>query len=454
MAKTWYKSLKDRLLPRTLFARSLMILATPILVLQMTVAYIFFDRHWDAMSDKLVYALAGEVEMISDRIKDARTPDQVADIIRLASESLDLQVSVENDAAELKRMELSFEKISWFSAAQKLEQELNKKLEHRFTIRPYQRNRAFEIVVAIGGKKTVHFICPDRRVYSPTTYIFVLWMIGTAILLLGIAMAFMRNQIRPIMRLAVAAEKFGKGQEVPDFRPVGAHEVRQASRAFLDMKDRLKRQIEQRTAMLSGVSHDLRTPLTRMKLQIAMTKSSAEVDNLKQDIDEMEKMIEGYLTFAKGENDETPEMLDLKPVLERILAKAKRQGASVQEQLPDERMMIRLRPLAVERAISNIVTNASKFGKHVWVTARLQNEPGTAGAYEITVDDDGPGISPELREEVFRPFYRIEKSRNKKTGGIGLGLSIAQDIVHSHGGEIFLEDSNRGGLRVVIRLPL
>lgn len=454
MKKNWLKSLKEILLPRTLFGRSLMIVATPILVMQMTVAFIFFDRHWDAMSDKLVYALAGEVDMVADRIIEAKTPEQIAGIIRHSASSLDLQVSVENDAADLKKMELSFEKFSWFSVAQKLKLELQKKLDKPFTIRPYEKDKQFEIVVAIGPKRTVHFICPDRRVYSPTTYIFVLWMIGTAVLLLGIAMAFMRNQIRPIMRLAVAAEKFGKGQDVPDFRPVGAHEVRQASRAFLDMKDRLKRQIEQRTAMLSGVSHDLRTPLTRMKLQLAMAKSTAETDNLRQDIDEMEKMIEGYLTFAKGENDETPEMMDLKPVLERIVVKAKRQGFDVQEQLPEDRMMIRLRPVAAERAISNVVSNASKFGKHVWITAHLQKMPGTAGVYEVTVDDDGPGISPELRDEVFRPFFRIEKSRNKKTGGIGLGLSIAQDIVHSHGGEIFLEDSNRGGLRVVIRLPL
>ncbi len=447
---TVLKRLKQKFLPRTLFARSLVILATPILLLQLIVAFIFFDRHWDAMSDKLVYGLAGEVDMLVERVIDAKdNTQQINSILKQAGTSLDLSVTLGKDAEQLKRPELSFEKISWFSIAQKLQAALKKKLDKPFTIRPYERDKQFEIVVAIGGSRTVHFICPDRRLYSPTTYIFVLWLIGSAALLFGISMMFMRNQIRPIMRLAVAAEKFGKGQDVPDFKPVGAHEVRQASRAFLEMRDRLKRQMEQRTAMLSGVSHDLRTPLTRMKLQLAISKDNADTGNLRQDVEEMEKMIEGYLTFARGESDETPEMTDLKSILERIVSKVKRQGSEVSETLPESRMMIKLRPLAIERAIANVVSNACKYAKHVWISAYEQTE-----AFEICVDDDGPGIAPELRDEVFRPFYRVEKSRNKKTGGVGLGLSIAQDIVHGHGGEIFLEDSNRGGLRVVVRLPL
>lgn len=446
---TAFKRLKQRLLPRTLFARSLVILATPIFLLQLIVAFIFFDRHWDAMSDKLVGALAGEIDMLTERIVDAKSDASVQRIIKQASTSLDLAVTIKQDAESIKKSELSFQTFAWFSIAQKLQGALKKKLDKPFTIRPYEKDKVFEIVVAIDARETIHFICPDRRIYSPTTYIFVLWLIGSAALLLVISMMFMRNQIRPIMRLAVAAEKFGKGQDVPDFRPVGAHEVRQASRAFLEMKERLKRQMEQRTAMLSGVSHDLRTPLTRMKLELALSKDTKGAENLRQDIDEMEKMIEGYLTFAKGESDETPEMVDLKSVLDRIVGKVKRQGSDVQESFPDGRMMIRLRPVAIERAIANVVSNACKYAKHVWISAYEQSE-----AIEIFVDDDGPGIPNELRDEVFRPFFRVEKSRNKKTGGIGLGLSIAQDIVHGHGGEIFLEDSNRGGLRVVIRLPL
>lgn len=444
-----FKSIRQKVMPRTLFARSLLILATPILLLQMIVAFVFFDRHWDAMSDKLVQGLAGEVDMLVERIDEAKTPAQIDGIVKQAQASLDLNVTIEEGVKDLPRPRLTFEKISWFSIAQKFERFLKKRMDKPFTILPHSTDKQFEIVVVIEGKRAVHIICPDRRLYSPTTYIFVLWLIGSAALLLGIAMVFMRNQIRPIMRLAVAAEKFGKGQDVPDFKPVGAHEVRQASRAFLEMKERLKRQMEQRTAMLSGVSHDLRTPLTRMKLQLAMAKEGPDTDNMRQDIDEMEKMIEGYLTFARGESDEAAEMTDLRSILERVIGKWKRQGNNVQETLPEGRMMIKVRPLAIERAVGNVISNACKYAKHVWISAYEQSE-----AFEIFVDDDGPGIAPALRDEVFKPFFRVEKSRNKKTGGIGLGLSIAQDIVHAHGGEIFLEDSNRGGLRVVIRLPL
>lgn len=448
MAESALRRFKQKFLPRTLFARSLMILAVPIILLQVLVAFFFFDRHWQDMSEKLVKALAGEVNMIASRVEGASSQGEIDEIIKEARKGLDLDVSLTDEKQEIPRPELSFEKISWFSIAQKLNEALRTRLDRPFTLRPNQKSKWFEIVVATKNGKTLYILCPDSRLYTPTTYIFLLWIIGSAVLLLTIAMIFMRNQVRPIMRLAVAAEKFGKGQDVPDFRPVGAREVRQASSAFLEMRDRLKRQMEQRTAMLSGVSHDLRTPITRMKLQLAMSRDSG-ADNLRQDVEEMERMIEGYLTFAKGESDETPEMTDLRSILDRVIGKIKRQGVNVSESLPEDRLMMRLRPLAVERAVSNIVSNAAKYAKNVWVSAVARSE-----AIEISVDDDGPGISAELREEVFRPFFRVEKSRNKKTGGVGLGLSIAQDIVHAHGGEIFLEDSNRGGLRVVIRLPM
>lgn len=318
-----------------------------------------------------------------------------------------------------------------------------------FRIQPHTKERWFEIVVRLDEHRVARILCPERRLTSPTTYIFILWLIGSALILFGIAILFMRNQIRPIMRLAVAAEKFGKGQDVPDFRPVGAAEVRQAARAFLEMKDRLKRQIEQRTAMLSGVSHDLRTPLTRMKLQLAIMKGGADMDNLRQDIEEMEKMVEGYLTFAKGEGDEMPETTNLRPMLDRVLINARRQGYEVSEVFGD-RLTIKVRPIAIERAIANVVSNACKYGKRVWISALCEEDE----AVEIIVDDDGPGIAEDLRGEVFRPFFRVEKSRNKKTGGVGLGLSIARDVVHGHGGDIMLDDSPHGGLRVVIRLPL
>jgi len=442
-------TLKQRLLPRTLFGRSLMIIATPILLMQLIVSFIFFDRHWDSMSARLVYGLAGEVSMLTTQLKEAESETAREDIIAAAARSLDIDIHITAaDEEALARKPAVFEKLYWFSIDKKLQESLTRRMTDPFVMTSSEMEKKFNILVRLNEGEMATFICPMRRLTSSTTYIFILWLIGSAVVLFGIAIVFMRNQIRPIRRLAVAAEKLGKGQDVPDFKPVGASEVRQASRAFLEMKERLKRQIEQRTAMLAGVSHDLRTPLTRMKLQLAMAPQDPETENLRQDIAEMERMLEGYLTFAKGEGTEAIEMTDLRDMLDRIIAKARRQNGDIEDNLAP-RMMIRLRPMAVERAISNVISNACKYAPKVWVNAYEQSD-----MMVVTVDDNGPGIAEDLRETVFRPFYRIEKSRNKATGGLGLGLAIARDVIHAHGGEIFMENSNRGGLRVVIRLPL
>lgn len=448
MSTSFIHTLKQRLLPRTLFGRSLMIIATPILLMQLIVSFIFFDRHWDSMSSRLVYGLAGEVSMLTTQLKEAENEEERADIIAAAARSLDIDIHITAvDEEALVRKPAVFEKLYWFSIDKKLQQSLTRRLTEPFVMTSSEVEKRFNIIVKLNDSEMATFMCPMRRLTSSTTYIFILWLIGSAVVLFGIAIVFMRNQIRPIRRLAVAAEKLGKGQDVPDFKPVGASEVRQASRAFLDMKERLKRQIEQRTAMLAGVSHDLRTPLTRMKLQLAMAPQDPETENLRQDIEEMERMLEGYLTFAKGEGTEAIEMTDLREMLDRIIAKARRQKGVIEDSLAP-RMMIRLRPMAMERAISNVISNACKYAPKVWVNAYEQSD-----MIVITVDDNGPGIAEELREDVFRPFYRIEKSRNKATGGLGLGLAIARDVIHAHGGEIFMENSNQGGLRVVIRLP-
>lgn len=448
MASRMITTLKQKLLPRTLFGRSLMIIATPILLLQLIVSFVFFDRHWDSMSSRLVYGLAGEISMITTQLQEAETEVERENIIAAAARSLDIGVHVnEMDEAVLTQGRSPFEKFYWFSIDAKLEDALARRLTNKFVLQSSEKEKKFNVILQLNDAEMVTFICPARRLTSSTTYIFILWLIGSAVVLFGIAIVFMRNQIRPIRRLAVAAEKLGKGQDVPDFKPVGASEVRQASHAFLEMKERLKRQIEQRTAMLAGVSHDLRTPLTRMKLQLALSPNDPELENLRQDIAEMERMLEGYLTFAKGEGSEVIEMTDLRDMLDRIIGKSRRQNAKIEENLA-EKLMIRLRPMAMERAIANIISNACKYAPKVWVNAYAQSD-----TIEITVDDNGPGIAEHLREEVFRPFYRIEKSRNKATGGIGLGLAIARDIIHAHGGEIFLETSNQGGLRVVVRLP-
>lgn len=440
------KSFKEKLLPRSLYARSLMIIVLPIVILQAIVAGIFIDRHWSTMSDKLVFAVSGEIRLIAAQLRQADTPEARAAIIREADEALDISVRVVGKKPAARRSRLT-EGLSWYSIEGKLKRALEDQLDERFSIAAYPKDKMFEVRVPLDDKQDMLFRSYNRRLVSPATYVFILWLVGSSIILMTVSVAFMRNQIRPIHRLALAAEKLGKGQDVANFKVEGAREVRQAAQAFLDMQGRIRRQIDQRTTMLAGVSHDLRTPITRMKLQLALMKTSADTENLRQDVEEMERMLEGYLDFARGAGDEQTELADLKAMIERIVANAKRQGFAVEGTYTGD-LALRVRSVAVERALVNIVSNACKYAKHAWVGAR-----GDAQGVEVIIDDDGPGIPPAQREDVFKPFYRLEKSRNPKTGGVGLGLSIAQDIVTGHGGDIRLEKSPRGGLRAIIRLP-
>ncbi len=437
------KQIKARILPRTLYGRSLMIIVLPVVLIQLIVGYIFLDRHWDSMSDKLAYAVAGEVDLLTNAYKQAPNAATKASVAA-AAHSLAMDLTAEEGKVEPTHAD----RPAWYSVNRKLQEMLERKLDKPFTLVPLDDNRRFEVRVQLDEAHVLRFVCYYNRVSSPTTYIFLLWLIGSSIILTAVAVIFMRNQVRPIHRLAIAAEKLGKGQDIHDFKMEGAREVRQAGRAFVDMRDRIRRQIEQRTAMLAGVSHDLRTPLTRMKLELEMMKETAPRANLLNDLAEMEKMLEGYLTFARGQGGESTELVDMRALLDRLVANTRRQGGAVQLDAP-EKLTARVRPVALERALSNLVSNACKYAKHVWIAAHAGAED-----IEITVDDDGPGIPQDLRDEVFKPFYRLEKSRNPKTGGVGLGLSIAQDIVHGHGGEIHLADSPHGGLRATVRLPL
>jgi two-component system osmolarity sensor histidine kinase EnvZ len=288
---------------------------------------------------------------------------------------------------------------------------------------------------------------PRQRLYSSTTYIFVMWMVGSSIILFAVALMVMRNQVRALRRLAEAAESFGKGRDVQRFKLEGATEIRQAAAAFLIMRDRIQRQISQRTEMLAGVSHDLRTPLTRMKLALALLVEGLAVDELKSDVADMEKMVQGYLDFARGEGTEAPVDTDLAILLEEVAGAARREGASLSLTTPAE-YGISLRPNSMKRCIVNLVSNAKRHGSHIWLTAL----PGRNGV-DILIDDDGPGIPPEQRDAVFRPFFRLDPSRNLATGGVGLGLTIARDVARGHGGDLTLEGSPQGGLRARVHLP-
>ncbi|MDE2512776.1 MAG: HAMP domain-containing protein, partial [Alphaproteobacteria bacterium] len=290
-------------------------------------------------------------------------------------------------------------------------------------------------------------VVPRERLFTPTTYIFIMWMVGSSLVLFAIASVFMRNQIKSLRRLAVAVDDFGKGRDVPNFKVEGATEVRQTGMAFLRMRDRIQRAITQRTEMLAGVSHDLRTPLTRMRLALELQKDDPRTAELKADVAAMERMIQGYIDFARGEGSEQTRPVDLVALIRALVAGLGQAGAPVMMALPED-CALPLRPDAMHRCLGNLIANARRYGAHVWVTVIESN-----ALVEVLVDDDGPGIPPANREAVFRPFFRLDPSRNPETGGTGLGLAIARDVVRVHGGEIVLEDSPHGGLRARVRLP-
>ena len=439
------------LLPRTLMGRSLLILITPLFLVQIITTFIFFDRHWQKMGDRLAFAIAGEIAMISEQLDVDDSNMRWDEVRRTSAASLDFAMTYargetltsvfDDDRTGLQNP--SRENI----IAQTMAKAFDEKLRRPYNIRVDRDEKWVEVSVQLD-KGVLNLVLPERRVFSSSGYIVLLWMVTSSIVLLFIATMFMRNQIRPIRRLAVAAERFGKGRDVPFFKVEGAREVRQAARAFIDMKDRLRRQIQQRTTMLAGVSHDLRTPLTRMKLQIAMMGDGQDILDLKSDIADMERMIEAYLQFTRGEGDELPVRTDIKDLIEQSARAVNRDGERVFVDVPDG-LTLWLRPVAFGRCLNNILGNAVKYGQNAWIGAARIGD-----MIEICIDDDGPGLPKEQYEDVFKPFFRGESSRNSKTGGVGLGLPIVQDIVLGHGGQVWLDKSPKGGLRVVIDLPV
>lgn len=434
------------LMPRTLFGRSLLIMVTPVILLQVISVSIFFDRHWSKMTERLAYALAGEIAVIAVRVEAGENPDDIRGISSAAAQYLGLLVSYQ--PGEILPEEESGYRDSSI-VTRKLAAALREQVRRPFSIVVDIDERWIEIRIMLKDG-VLNVSSPQRRMFSSTGYVFLLWMIVSSIVLMAIAVIFMRNQIRPIRRLAIAAERIGKGRDIPaSFKPEGAREVRQASQAFIDMHDRIKRQLAQRTAMLAGVSHDLRTPLTRLKLQVSMLPQSPDVDAMKRDIGDMEKMLNAYLEFVRGEGGEIATRVDMHDLVTQIVNDARRGGAQIDVSFSGD-LSISLRPIAFTRCLNNLIGNARKYAGNIWIGVLRED----GGHILVVVDDDGPGIPEDQREDVFKPFVRVEKSRNPMTGGVGLGLSIAQDIIHSHGGEIWLENSPKGGLRVGIRLPL
>lgn len=431
-----------RFLPKSLLGRSLLIIVTPLVLLQIVSAIIFFETHWDKVTLRLAKSVAGDTAAVVTLLRRFPGPENHDWIFHMAATHFEFETT-------FKEGEILPNKPT---APDGLLEEMLSDSLRSFVNKPFRLDTAsrgkdvsIEVQLADG---VLNIITTRKRLFSSTTYVFVIWMVGTSLILFAVAMAFMRNQVKPIRRLADAADDFGKGRTSEIFKLEGATEVRQAATAFAAMRDRIRRQIAQRTDMLSGVSHDLRTPLTRMKLQLEMLGPNEDTLAMKDDIAEMERMLEGYLAFARGEGGETPEITDLSALLHDVSEQARRSEARI-DLHTEGRIDMTLRPNSFRRCITNLIENAMRYAEHISIRAGVRDD-----AVEVVIDDDGPGIPEDQRDEVFRPFYRLESSRNQGTGGVGLGMSIARDAVQGHGGEIKLDESPMGGLRVWIRLPL
>jgi len=434
-------TITDRM-PKGLYVRSILIVVMPILILQAVVAYVFMERHWQTVTRRLSTALTRDIAALIEVIETYPQDPRFSEITRIAAEAHGLTISVLPPDPLPEEGQRPF-----FSL---LDRELSRGLRRQIN-RPYWIDTVgdsdiVEIRVALDDH-VLRVFAPRNQAYASNSHIFLLWMGGTSLVLIAIALLFLRNQINPILTLAEAAEQFGKGRPVASFRPRGAREVRQAAQAFVDMRERIERQVEQRTTMLSGVSHDLRTVLTRFKLELAILGDTPSTEALRGDVDEMTRMLEDYLAFAQGDAGEKTALVDIPSLLAEIAEAARRDGSHVETAFEGE-SRAEVRALGFRRCLGNLVGNAGRHATRIALKARHAD-----GWLTVTVDDDGPGIPPEEREAVFRPFYRLDRGRNVDDGGSGLGLAIARDIAMTHGGDVILAESPLGGLRAILMIP-
>ncbi len=445
IAEPWLRFTRriKALTPTGLYARSLLIIILPMVIAQSVVAFMFMERHWDLVTKYLASAVTEEIATLIDVYKTYPQGADRAQLRRIAQDRLGLVV----DFLPETQLPPPGPKPFFSDLDVALSEQIRKQIGLPFWIDTVGRSSIVEIRIKLND--TVMRVFARRAdVYDPNSRIFLVWMVATSLIVLTVAILFLRNQIRPIVRLADAAEAFGKGREAPNFRPRGAREVRRAAAAFLEMKARVERAIEQRTTMLAGVSHDLRTVLTRFKLELALLGDGAEIDAIKRDVDEMARMLEAYLSFARGDTGEQSAPTDMAALLDELRTDMERNGHPVGVAFYGQ-PEVAVRPAAFKRCIGNLVSNAARFARNVSITGRRDHRWLT-----ITIDDDGPGIPAKLREEVFKPFLRLDDARNQDEGGTGLGLAIARDIARSHGGDIALGDSPQGGLRATVRVPV
>ncbi len=431
-----------RYMPKGLYPRALVIVIAPVVLLQSVIAYVFMERHWQTVTQRLSSAVSADIAAMIDVYESYPQDADTSVLSRIAAERLGMDIDIIPDSDLPPPGPRPF--FSLLDSA--LSAELAQQVARPFWLDTVGRSSLIEIRIKLD-KDVMRILTRRNSAYASNSHIFLLWMLGTSLILLTIAVLFLRNQIRPILKLADAAEAFGKGRDA-EFRPRGAREVRRAGNAFIEMKRRVERAVGERTTMLNGVSHDLRTILTRFKLSLALLERSSEIEALEKDVDEMARMLEDYLAFARGDAGETAVETDIRSLLEELKSDAERQGHQTELTVVGDPLVV-VRPDAFRRLMTNLVSNAARYGDRIAIRATHD-----ARYLIVMIDDDGPGIPADQREEVFRPFFRLDEARNVDSGGTGLGLAIARDIARAHGGDIMLADSPLGGLRATVRLPV
>lgn len=436
------RRLRD-ILPKGLYWRTLLIIAAPAAILQLIITVVFLNDHWEATSKRMSQAVAADVALVLQLYERDPTPERFESIRALAWQPLRLEIAIEPGA------DLAVERCRAYGPAidrfltTTLELELKRDLWYDSTCPGTQVKMRIPTEGGILSVKAFR-----DRVQARSGPLFVLWIFGATAFLVIVSIVFIRNQVRPIEKLASAMEQFGRGEDPGLFGLRGAREVRAATLAFFDMRQRIRKHVDQRGQLLAGVSHDLRTPLTRLKLQFALMPPSPDLDAAKQDLADMEATLDEYLAFAQGQWSEAPEGADLGVIVGDVVAAVARTGADVSV-VREGDLSASVRAGAVKRALTNLIDNAAAHGERVRVTAKRTND-----TIIIDVDDDGPGISPALYEDAFRPFSRLDETRTRNSKGVGLGLAIARDVARSHGGDVILSKSPMYGLRATLRLPV
>ncbi len=433
-------------MPKSLFGRALAIIIIPIAIMQIAVAYVFFQAHWQTVTSRLSDAVAADIAVTVELYKQAPSEERAQQLDTMIKEEMRLSIAL---AAE-EPLPTADRRAFFSNLDRTLRSALEGALDDPYWFDTTRYPNHIDIRVDAEGE-TLRFIAPRERVFASTGFIFLFWLTAATLLLSLVSILFILNQARPIVRLAEAADAFGKGRDIGDFKPGGATEVRQASTAFLDMHDRIQRHIQQRTILLAGVSHDLRTPLTRLKLHFSMADASEENKAAAQDLSDMETMLDGYLDFARGLSGEEIVQVNIAEIVKNIIDKVRAPQPYLKI---NGQPMANIRAGAVKRALTNLIENAQNYADTVEVTVSDMPDIGDGKKVLIIINDDGPGIAEDERENALKPFVRLDSARNQNVKGVGLGLSVAYDTARAHGGDLTLEKSKMGGLRCEFSLPV